>query len=265
MPNKVCVITGGSSGIGSALVRSYASEGFDVAFCGRRQSQLEDVMKSTQNDFPEVNIKAYTTDVCDHKQMSAFQADVIQDFGRVDTVIANAGFALGGHFEKLTLADYRRQFEVNIFGVLRTAKLFLDPLKKSKGTLAIIGSVNSYVSLPSVSAYAMSKHALIALSESLRAELKQYGVGVTIICPGFVESDIRQRDKSGEQVTDKKDYAKRFAMNADKAAIQIKKAIESRKAEKIITWHGFFAIHLRRWFPRLTRFVTTVKIVERKN
>ena len=111
----------------------------------------------------------------------------------------------------------------------------------------------------------MSKHALIALSESLRAELRPHAIGVTMICPGFVESDIRQRDKSGEQVIDKKDYAKRFAMNADKAAHQIRKAVEARKAEKIVTWHGIFAIHLRRWFPRFTRFVTTLNVNERLN
>ena len=265
MTRKVCVITGGSSGIGAALVEAYAKGGFDVAFSGRRGDHLNNVLENTQRLYPETRLKAYISDVSLDEQMNAFQSNVLKDFKRVDVVIANAGYALGGDFEDLQVDQYRKQFEVNVFGVLRTIKAFLPDLKQSKGSIAIVGSVNSYLSLPSVSAYAMSKHALLALSESLRTELKPLQISVSMICPGFIESDIRQRDSDGKQVLTKKDYASRLAMRADRAAAKIKSAIDSKVSEKVITWHGYFAILLRRLAPGLTRFLTSFQTKKRNH
>ena len=175
--------------------------------------------------------------------------------GRLDVVIANAGYASGGPLQKISTAVYRQQIETNVFGVLNTIYPCLEPLQKSKGKLALIGSVNSYLSIPTNSAYAMSKYALRALGEAITYELAPKGVSVTMIYPGFIHSDIRQRDNSGEFVEGKKDFASRLAMPTDKAAKQIARAIEKRKKEKIITLHGMAAIYLKRFTPWLIRLL----------
>ena len=101
----------------------------------------------------------------------------------------------------------------------------------------------------------MSKYALRALGEAITYELAPKGISVTMIYPGFIQSDIRQRDNSGVFVEDKKDFASRLAMPTDKAVKQITKAIEKRKKEKIITVHGIAAIYLKRFAPWLVRFL----------
>ncbi len=118
-------------------------------------------------------------------------------FGRIDIVVANAGFAVRGRLDTLALADYRRQFETNVMGVLRTVVAGLEELKRTRGCLVLMGSVGSYLALPEDSAYAMSKFAVRALAGALRDELAAYQIGVSLVCPGFVESEIYEIDNQG--------------------------------------------------------------------
>ena len=251
---KVCFITGGSSGIGAALVESYAADGFDVIFTGRREDCMAEVRRQVLMKFPEIHCHYFRADVCDDAQMSLAHCYVMERYGKLDVFVANAGYVAGGRFDELELEDYRRQFDVNVFGVMSGVKLFLEALKASRGSIAIIGSINSYLSLPSVSAYAMSKHAVLAFAESIRAEFKPYGISVTMICPGFIQSDIRSRNVRGEMVTSDTAFKEYFAMKSEKAARLIKNAIDQRRTEKIITWHGYFAILIRRWLPFFARY-----------
>ena len=94
-----------------------------------------------------------------------------------------------------------------------------------------------------------------ALAEALYYELKQYSITVTMVCPGFVKSDIRARNRFGEVKENVRDYAGRLAMDTDKAAAIIYKAIAKGRREKIVTWHGYFAIHLKRFFPGIVSLV----------
>ena len=103
-------------------------------------------------------------------------------------VVANAGFGVAGSLLKLTNEDYQRQLETNVYGVMNTLRAAHPELQKSQGRAAIVGSVNSFVSLPGNSAYAMSKFAVRALAQSLWAEWRSDGISTTLICPGFVAS-----------------------------------------------------------------------------
>jgi len=175
-----------------------------------------------------------------------------REFGRIDIVIANAGFSLRGEFQRLSLDDYRRQFETNVFGVLRTISLGLDDLTRSKGIVVIMGSVAGYISASKTSPYAMSKFALRALAESLRVELAPAGVATVLISPGFVESEFRRVDNRGVFHPDRPEPLPAWlVLSGEKAARRMVRAILRRRREVVITWHGKIAVFLKRHAPWL--------------
>jgi NAD(P)-dependent dehydrogenase (short-subunit alcohol dehydrogenase family) len=173
---------------------------------------------------------------------------VAQAFGCIDVAFANAGYGVSGPFEELTEADFRQQFETNVYGVLRTARAALPHLLKSKGSLAITGSVLGHLSLPGGTPYAMSKFAVRALAEALRGEWSRRGVAVTLISPGFVASEIRIKDglKGGEDPV-----PGWLVVPAANAAREIVRAIEGRVAERVVTGHGKWVVLLNRLLPNL--------------
>ena len=173
-------------------------------------------------------------------------------FGRIDVVVANAGFGVVGRVERLTIEDYRRQFETNVFGVLRTIYATLDDLERTRGHLAIIGSVSGHLATPGGSPYAMSKFAVRALADALRNELRPDGVAVTLLSPGFVESEIRLVDNEGRLKTADRDRVPRWLrMPADTAARKIVTAIARRRREVVITGHGKALVFVARHLPGL--------------
>jgi short-subunit dehydrogenase len=149
---------------------------------------------------------------------------------------------------ELSLDDYRRQMETNVFGLLRTVKAALPELRRSRGRIGLVGSVAGFVSTPGSSAYGMSKAAVGALAQSLRQELRPDGISVTHIAPGFVESEFRLKDARGQVMSDARDPVPSWLLvRSDAAARAIVRAILRRRREAIITGHGrvlvFFARH----------------------
>ncbi|HKX12397.1 MAG TPA: SDR family oxidoreductase [bacterium] len=248
--NKIVFLTGASSGIGEAMARVFAQEGADLILFARRRERLEKLAGELEGQGRRALV--CVGDVTQDGELEAAVARGVEAFGRIDVAVANAGFGIYGKVEKLTLEEYRRQFETNVFGVLRTVWATLPELKKTGGRLVLIGSVNSYISLPDVSGYAMSKFAVKALADALYLELGPAGVSVTLICPGFVTSEIRLVDNRGVYREEKRDSIPSWIqMPAEKAARQIVKAVASRRREKIITFHGKFFVFLNRLIPGL--------------
>jgi len=251
----VVFITGASSGIGAALAREFARQGFALALVARRLDRLTELCDELiRTGARALAVKADVTS--DGEMAEAFRLARLE-FGRIDIVIANAGYGVRGRFDQLTLDDYRRQFETNVFGVLRTVSLGLDDITRSHGIVVIMGSVMGYVSLPHLSPYAMSKFALRAFAESLRAELAPAGVAVVLIGPGLVQSEFHQVDNRGVFHSE---YAAQTAawlqLSAKPAARQMVRAILRRRGEVIITAHGKVAVWLQRHLPWLVEFVS---------
>src|SRR5204862_7431724 len=166
-------------------------------------------------------------------------AAAVSRWSRLDVVIANAGFGVVGTLRNLSVDDYRRQFETNVFGVLRTIYAALPEIEKSKGNLAIIGSVSGWAATAGAAPYNMSKFAVRALANAITPELRPAGVKVTLISPGFVASDIRRVDNQGTFHEHAKESMPAWLiMPTDKAARQILRAIARGKREAIITGHG---------------------------
>jgi short-subunit dehydrogenase len=244
-------ITGASSGIGAALAREFSREGADVALVARRLDRLEALASEISKTGRRTVVIPCDVTRDGDLQRAAGQARAA--LGKLDVVVANAGFGVTGKLETLSLEDYRRQFETNVFGVLRTVYTTLDDLKQTRGRLVLIGSVSGHVAVPGSSAYSMSKFAVHALAASLGHELAPYGVAVTLISPGFVESEIGQVDNCGvwRGQAPRRPIPAAIVMATPTAARKIVSAVARRRREVVITGFGKAAVMLQRHVPWL--------------
>jgi short-subunit dehydrogenase len=245
---QVVFITGASSGIGAALAREFARQGADLVLAARRLDRLESLSREIAAMGRAA--LAVSCDVTVDGDAERAVAAARQRFGRLDVVVANAGFGVVGPVERLSLDDYRRQLETNVFGVLRTIHATLADLRATRGRLVVMGSVSGHIATPGASAYAMSKFAVRALAEALGHEVARDGVSVTLVSPGFVESDIRRTDNQGRLRAGAPDpIPARLVMPADKAARQIVRAIARRRREVVVTPLGRVTVFLQRHAP----------------
>lgn len=201
------LITGASSGIGAALAREYARRGSSLALIARRKDRLEQVKKDCLKLGQDIEVLNLVCDVTDAPALKRAIESAKDKFRRLDVVVANAGYAVRGHFADLAEADYKKQFEVNVFALMNTVHYCLDEILRSKGRIAIMGSVSSYISNQGSSAYSMSKYAVRALAESMSKEMKPLGVSVTLLCPGFLDFALsicrpllHLKQRSGRQI-----------------------------------------------------------------
>ncbi len=254
--DKSVLITGASSGIGEELAVQLAQAGSKLTLTARRVDRLETLaQKIADNGKPRPVI--VECDVTRDGDLERSVADAISAFGKLDVVFANAGFGVVAPIKKLTLDDYRRQFETNVFGVLRTIYAALPELEKTRGNLAIVGSVAGWISTPGASPYSMSKFALRALAESITQELKATGITVTLLSPGFVDSEIRVKDNYEKlHATAKDPIPPRMVVPTPVAVREILRAVARGKRERIITGHGKVLVAVQRYVPWMLRALT---------
>jgi len=245
---KVVLITGASSGIGAELARCFAKEGAKLGLLARRTDRLQALVTDCEQHGAKA--LAITCDVTKDNDLPVAIQSIRESLGTIDVVIANAGFGVVEDFEKLTIADFERQFSTNIYGVLRTVYASLDDLKKSKGRLVLVGSALGHMVLPQYTAYCMSKYAITSLAQSLYIELARHGISVTLISPGYINTEFRNINNLGQyQEGLRAPTANRARMDADKAAAIMLEAIRHRKRESIITLLGKTGVLINRLFP----------------
>ncbi len=243
--DRVALVTGASSGIGAALSRELARQGAAVVLVARRETRLASLEAEIASSGGRA--LAVAADVTRDGDVERAVTLALERFGRLDIVVANAGFGVAGRVERLTVDDFRRQLEVNLFGVLRTFYAALAELECSGGVFAVMGSVAGYLPGPGTAPYATSKFALRGLAESLRAELAQRGVDVVLLTPGFVVSDIRRTDNVGRLHDDAREPLPGWlVMPTETAARRMARAIARRRREAVITVHGKLAVFLGR-------------------
>lgn len=251
--DKIVLITGASSGIGEEMACQLARAGAVLTLAARRTELLE----SLAGKIREAGAVAPLIVACDVTRDEDPQhavAETVRLRGRLDIVIANAGFGVVGNFAKLSVDDYRRQFETNVFGVLRTLKAALPEVAKTRGQLVILGSVAGWTASPGASAYAMSKFAVRALANSITPELAVMGVRVTLISPGFVESNIRRVDNQGRLHADAAEPMPQWLVVGRVAAVeQMLRAIARGQREVVVTGHGKLFVALERFAPWVLR------------
>ena len=255
--DKSVLITGASSGIGEELALQLGQAGAKLTLTARRVDLLNELAQKIETRGAR-RPAVVPCDVTRDGDLERAVSECLRQWGKLDVVIANAGFGVVGPFRTLTIADYRRQFETNVFGVLRTIYAALPEIEKAKGNVVIIGSVAGWVASPGGSPYAMSKFALRALANAITPELQTSGVKVTLISPGFVDSDIRRVDNEGKVHSEAKDPIPEWiVMGTDTAVRQILSAVARGKREAIITGHGKIFVALQRFTPWVLRVAAT--------
>jgi short-subunit dehydrogenase len=220
---KKVVISGASSGIGLALARHYLKQGAIVAALARRSELLQ----ALAAEFPD-KVFCYALDVRDEVALQNAARDFMLHAGVPDIVIANAGVSRGTLTEYAEDIDaFQQIIDINVLGIMKTFQPFLVPMREAKkGTLVGIASVAGFRGLPGAGAYSASKAAAISYLESLRVELKDTGVQVVTICPGYIKTPM----------TDLNPYPMPFILEAEDAAKRMARAIETGKTFTVIPW-----------------------------
>jgi short-subunit dehydrogenase len=250
---KAVLITGASSGIGEELARQLGGYGAKLTLVARRRTLLQalaDGIASSGAPTPLV----MEGDVTQDGDIERAVVESVRTWGKLDIVFANAGFGVVGTFTNLSIEDYRRQFETNVFGVLRTIYAALPEIEKARGHMVILGSVAGWTATPGASPYSMSKFALRALADSITPELRRVGVTVTLISPGFVVSNIRRVDNQGALHAQSKDPIPAWlSVSTTRAVRQMLKAVAKGRREEIVTGHGKILVALQRLSPWVIR------------
>jgi NADP-dependent 3-hydroxy acid dehydrogenase YdfG len=186
---KVVVITGASSGLGEAAARLLSAEGASVVLGARRVDRLKSLVDQLNRS--EGKARAVVTDVTDREQVKRLVDEAVQTFGRIDVMINNAGIMPRAPLERLTIDDWDRTIDVNIKGVLYGVAAALPHMKQQKsGQMIFVSSVAGHKIGPDFAVYAATKHAVRALAEGFRQEVKPYNIRTTIISPGAVDTEL---------------------------------------------------------------------------
>lgn len=194
--NTVAVVTGAASGIGRALAVRLASEGAQLAICDVNEAGLNETARLAAK--PGVNITTHIADVADRERVAQFVEEVIREHGRAHLVINNAGVALGGTVEQLSIEDIEWLMSINFWGVVYGTKLFLPVLRQQpRAHLVNISSVFGLIGPPGHSAYAASKFAVRGFTEVLRHELAGSSITVSCVHPGGIRTNIARNAKAG--------------------------------------------------------------------
>jgi NAD(P)-dependent dehydrogenase (short-subunit alcohol dehydrogenase family) len=200
MGNQIAVVTGSSSGFGLLTSLELAQNGFRVIATMRNMNKGFHLVNQAERLGVKERIQLFELDVTSQHSISKWRS-FMEELGHIDVLVNNAGFAGAGFVEEIPIDEYRMQFETNIFGVIAVTQAILPLMRKQhKGRIINISSISGRIGFPGLSPYITSKHALEGFSESLRLEMKPYGIDVVLVEPGSYQTNIWS---SGKQVTEK--------------------------------------------------------------
>lgn len=244
--DKVVAVTGGSEGIGKALVEALLKSGAKVATCGRHHDKLYRL----QRDFASFPLHATVTDVSNENDCRRFIESTIKLFGGIDILINNAGISMRAELKDAAIDVIKKVMDINFFGAVYCTHYALNSIIQRQGTIVGVSSIAGYRGLPGRSGYSASKFALQGWLEAIRTELLDSGVHVMWVCPGFTTSNIRNaalNSKGESQGESPMDEGK--MMPAEECARIILNAIEKKKRTVVMTFTGKRTVLLNKFFP----------------
>jgi dehydrogenase/reductase SDR family protein 7B len=243
-------ITGASAGIGEALAHAFHRAGAKLILSARREDELKRVQSQCGG---ESGTRILTLDVTQPADLAAKAGMALQMFGGIDILVNNAGVSQRSLVKDTEMEVYRRLMEVNFFGAVALTKVALPSMiERKSGHIVMISSLVGVLGTPLRSGYAAAKHALHGFSDSLRAEVKQYGIKVTLICPGFIRTDVSVNALRGDGTLHAKmDSGQANGMSAEECAAHTLKAVAAGKEEVYVGNRDKYVVYLKRFFPRV--------------
>ncbi|MCB1049957.1 MAG: SDR family oxidoreductase [Acidobacteria bacterium] len=247
----VTIITGASAGIGRELALHYAEKGSNLVLAARGAEELEKVAQACRTF--GVSVVAQPCDVAQREDNEALVRRTVAEFGRLDTLILNAGISMWSTFEALQdLKQAEHIMQVNFWGAVYATRAALPHLRQSQGRLVAVSSLTGKTGVPTRTLYGASKHAMVGFFDALRIELMGSGVSITVICPGFVATGVRRHAVGPDgKPLGESPVQEDKVMSAETCARIIYRAAQKRKREVIMTLRGKLGIFLRMFLPGL--------------
>lgn len=236
---KNILITGASSGIGKSLAIAYSSEGVNLFICSRNAKKLDETKKICES--LKANVYAKELDVKNEKDAENWIEEIEKNH-QIDLVIANAGISAGTAGGTESLHQIKEIFSTNIDGVINITHPTIEKMKlRKKGQIALVSSLASFRGLPSSPTYSASKAAVRLYGEALRGNLSQFGIEVSVICPGYIITPM----------TAVNNFYMPLLMSSEKCAKIIKKNLEKNKAQIAFPFLLYFVVMLASLLPSI--------------
>jgi len=244
--DKIVVITGGSDGIGKALVEQFLALGAKVATCARNTNKLA----LLEQENPSSNLLAVQVDVRNSGEVEAFMKAIIAKWNGIDLLINNAGISMRALVQDSSYTTLQQVMDINFWGTVYCTKTALPFIQDRKGVIVGVSSIAGYRGLPGRSGYSASKFALNGWLEALKTELYGTGTHVMWVCPGFTSSNIRNAalDKDA-QAQGESPMDEGSMMSSEACAKHIIQAIDKRKRSLVLTFTGKRTVFMNKYFP----------------
>lgn len=251
LKDKVIWITGASSGIGEAMAYKMAKEGAKLVLSARRKEELERVKNAC--GLLENDILVLPLDVENFESFESLKDTVVAKFGRIDILFNNAGISQRGGVLESDLSVFQKIININLMGVVALTKAVLPQMiKQNAGHIVVTSSLSGKLGSPMRSGYCASKHALHGFFDALRAEVYENNVKVTMICPGYIQTDISVNAIGADgNKHGKMDNNQENGVPVDVCAAKIVKAIKADKSEIYIGGKEVLGVYLKRFFPKI--------------
>ena len=254
---KVAIITGAARGIGFATAELMASRGASVMITDILEERLKESVSLLKSK--GLDVQSATCSVTDYESCAMAVRKAVETYGRLDILINNAGISIVAPFEECLPDTCARLMDVNFMGAVNMTLAGLNAIKASKGHIIFVSSVSGIRAIPTGSIYGASKAALRSLAESIRLELKPYGVHVGVITPGFTTSDPTKTVMKGDGTPRPIDRAPHDTPQGVAAGIEA--LIEKRQRERILTPVGKITNILQRLSPYILDFILARKVL----
>lgn len=261
LQKKVIWITGASSGIGEALAYEFNKKGALLILSSRRLEELKRVKENCRD--AEESVKLLPLDLADAGSLPAKAAEALDFFGGIDMLINNGGISQRAYAVDSTMETIRQVMEVNFFGAVALTKVVLPHMISQKsGHIVVTSSVMGKFGTKYRSAYASSKHALHGWFDCLRQEVSEHNIDVSLVCPGFVKTDVTINALTADgSKHNKMDEAQEKAMSAEEFARRLLPRLARKQQEIYIGGIELLAVYLKRLSPTLLNRILKISKV----
>ena len=269
LQDKITIITGAASGIGYAIATQMAKEGAIIIVADINASQAQKAAEKI-NEYGKAF--PYEVDVRDKEAVKKMVEDVVEQHSRLDYIFNNAGIAIMGEMMEMSLEQWDRLFDINVRGVIYGTHAACNVMKKQGfGHIVNTASLAGIIPSPNLGAYSGTKHAVLGICKSLRIEAREFGIKVSAICPGVIdtpmvtESEIINEDKltvSREEIREKIQLT---PYPVEKAARVIVKGVKKNKGIILVTGHAHVLSRLYRFLPSVSEMIGRLYYKREKN